>query len=374
MALFFVLECLLKVWGYGPRAYLTQVQNVFDLCIVVISAVEVPSMLTSATCKLGAERLTECGGATNFMLLRVLRLLRLARVLRAFPNFQAQVKVATEVFAEIAASFALLCLFLMVFSILGCSLFGGRLRAPFVDTQVSRGQRLFVRLSDEAVDKPGVLVGVDAVLHPLSPWKVALVPGFSGYTNLDEAPHVWLSHTAERGGHGDGHIVGISPRSGFDTLLQSVVSVFQILGGSGWPEVMKMAIEATDMSSVVYFYSLLFVGSLVLFNLFVAVIIVAFNRQVEVKTKEERLDRMPFLELKRAPGQRRKKGLYGRVYNLLMRFFAFVTRRKMQAPRDAEPVPGPIPGAAAAPGSVDTAAGSYVYVCMCVSGCLGVGV
>lgn len=76
--------------------------------------------------------------------------------------------------------------------------------------------------------------------------------------------------------------MGVSPRSGFDTLLQSIVSVFQILGGSGWPTVMQQAIEATDMSCILYFYSLIFVGSFLLFNLFVAVIIVAFNRQKEL--------------------------------------------------------------------------------------------
>ena len=154
VACFFVVEMLLKVWGYGPRAYISLKQNVFDMVIAAISAVEIPTMVAASMCKVTAEQLSDCDSSTNFMLLRVLRLLRLAKVLRAFPNFQAQVKVAIEVLAEIAASFALLCLFVMVYSILGCSLFGGRLREPFHADQVTMGQRLFVRLRGESMDRP----------------------------------------------------------------------------------------------------------------------------------------------------------------------------------------------------------------------------
>jgi len=212
----------------------------------------------------------------------------------------------------------------------------------------------------------------------LTPWKVALVPGFSGAVNTGEARHVMLVHNADidkntfetwsmGDAHGDGAIMGLSPRSGFDTLLQSITSVFQILGGSGWPEVMKMAIEATDQTSVIYFYSLLFVGSIVLFNLFVAVIIVAFNRQLEPKSTLERLDRMPFLELKRATGvRRRKKGLYGRLYNAIYYLvggcyrglFTLIMRRKFEQPRATKSVtvPQPPSSTAEASGPVGAAA------------------
>ena len=335
VAIFFLGELALKLWGWGPREYAMKLSNIFDLVITIISAVEIPAMFSSAICKFRAERLRDCNAAMNFMLLRVLRLLRLVRVLRAFPNFQSQMRVAVAVLGEVAASFGLLCLFLVVYSILGCSLFGGRLREEFHADRVLLGERVYVRLADDVLDKPGILVAADAQLHPYNPWKVALVEGFSGGEDLSAAQHVWLSDGSlqrdlglQSAGvmAGEGFIVGVSPRSGFDTLLQSLVCVFQILGGSGWPDVMQNAVESTDFSSLLYFYSLIFVGSLVLYNLFAAVIIVAFNRHKDIKDKVERLDRMPFLEVKLPPQHRKKKGIFGRL-TLLIRLLVANIRR-----------------------------------------------
>ena len=83
-----------------------------------------------------------------------------------------QVAVAVQVFSEIAASFGLLCIFLMVYAILGASLFGGRLREPFVPADVTVGERLFVQLSGEAGERPAILLDVDREGHLSAPWQV----------------------------------------------------------------------------------------------------------------------------------------------------------------------------------------------------------
>jgi hypothetical protein len=333
VAIFFLGELALKLWGLGFREYFRSFSNMFDLVVTILSAVEIPQMFVSAICKFRAERLRDCNPATNFMLLRVLRLLRLVRVLRAFPNFQAQVRVAVAVFGEVAASFGLLCLFLLVYAILGCSLFGGRLREAFDATRVSLGERVYIRLVQEELDRPGILVDLDAESHPFNPWKVAIVEGFSGAVDLAAVPHVWVADAALDRDLGlqstgvltsEGYLVGVSPRSSFDTLLQALVSVFQILGGSSWPSIMQQAVESTDFSSLLYFYSLIFIGSLVLYNLFAAVIIVAFSRHKDVVQQRERLDRMPFLEVKLPPQQRKSKGIFGRVKLVLLRLITFL--------------------------------------------------
>lgn len=102
------------------------------------------------------------------------------------------------------------------------------------------------------------------------------------------------------------------------------MSTYQILGGSGWPQVMKSAIESTDMTSVIYFYSLLFLGNVVLYNLFVAVIIVAFIRQKTTKSDAQRADRMPFLAVYRPQHARVKRGLFGRLSALAKRAMASI--------------------------------------------------
>ena len=104
------------------------------------------------------------------------------------------------------------------------------------------------------------------------------------------------------------------------------MSTYQILGGSGWPQVMKSAIESTDMTSVIYFYSLLFLGNVVLYNLFVAVIIVAFIRQKTTKSDAQRADRMPFLAVYRPQRARVKRGLFGRLSALAKRAMASIRR------------------------------------------------
>jgi hypothetical protein len=119
------------------------------------------------------------------------------------------------------------------------------------------GQRVFVRLNGNTNMRPAILVGLDRLAHPLHPWQVVPVQGFSVWANLPPATakRYWVSDAAGFAGvsgsdagrlggegllerFGDGVIVGLSPRSGFDNLIQSFVSVFQILGGSGWPDFM----------------------------------------------------------------------------------------------------------------------------------------
>ena len=87
---------------------------------------------------------------------------------------------------------------------------------------------------------------------------------------------------------------------------------------------METTVRSTDMTSIIYFYSLLFLGNLVLYNLFVAVIIVAFVRQKVDKYHTERLDRMPFLAIQRRQGARVKKGIFGRLYQFLARVLSFL--------------------------------------------------
>ena len=88
--------------------------------------------------------------------------------------------------------------------------------------------------------RPAILVGEDRFKHPLNPWQVVPVQGFSVWANLPSATaeRYWVSagfagvSGSDAGrlggeglleGFGDGVIVGLSPRSGFDKLIQSFV-------------------------------------------------------------------------------------------------------------------------------------------------------
>lgn len=66
---------------------------------------------------------------------------------------------------------------------------------------------------------------------------------------------------------------GNNSRANFDTLFWSLITIFQIITGENWNEVMFSGVSNTSWVSVVYFLSLLVVGNYILFNLFLAILL-----------------------------------------------------------------------------------------------------
>ena len=71
------------------------------------------------------------------------------------------------------------------------------------------------------------------------------------------------------------------PRHNFDTLIWSIVTVFQILTGEDWNAVMYDGIRATNSLASLYFILLLVVGNFIVVNLFVAILLSSFSEKVE---------------------------------------------------------------------------------------------
>lgn len=79
------------------------------------------------------------------------------------------------------------------------------------------------------------------------------------------------------------------PRNNFDSLLWSFVTVFQILAGEAWNEVMYSVIGVTSPVYILYFISWVVIGQFILLNLFLAVLLDNFSQQEE--EEEEELER-----------------------------------------------------------------------------------
>ncbi len=70
---------------------------------------------------------------------------------------------------------------------------------------------------------------------------------------------------------------GISPRANFDTLKEAYTTVFQVLLGENFNEVVFSAIRGTGWTSVIYFMALVITGKFLLLQMYLAVILGQFE-------------------------------------------------------------------------------------------------
>jgi len=71
---------------------------------------------------------------------------------------------------------------------------------------------------------------------------------------------------------------GEVPRENFDSIEFSIITVFQILVGDRWNEVMYMAIQSSGPASVGYFITLVLIGNFIMLNLFLAILLGNFEQ------------------------------------------------------------------------------------------------
>mmetsp|Transcript_36006 Transcript_36006/g.86996 ORF Transcript_36006/g.86996 Transcript_36006/m.86996 type:complete len:1485 (+) Transcript_36006:2-4456(+) len=313
---FFALEMIIKVIGLGAVNYLKEVANCFDVLIVVMSLIELPSGISSYTCYTGGDPerpnpVVDCasleGGAGMSVLrsFRLVRVLRIGKLVRAFPQIQRQLKVITRTIGAVSSLVTLILLFILIFAILGMSLFGGLA----IDDLESADA------DDVPYFRPGVFC---RVIEPGNPrMRTARFVSYNtshmnGNGTVDDpfrpAPYemhfwaedgnnFWISHAEDVNPAGwedlsqeiqEVTIVGIRPRNGFDTFFFSCLTVFQLLTTSDLGDVMYPALRGTTGIAALYFVALVVIGNFMLFNLFVAIIITGFSETKAMIQKEER--------------------------------------------------------------------------------------
>ena len=67
------------------------------------------------------------------------------------------------------------------------------------------------------------------------------------------------------------------PQANFDTLIQALTTVFQVLVGDNFLEVMLQALRANGWSGIVYFIFLILFGKYLLVQLYLAIILGLFE-------------------------------------------------------------------------------------------------
>ena len=71
---------------------------------------------------------------------------------------------------------------------------------------------------------------------------------------------------------------GESPRENFDSLGNSLLTIFEVLIGSDWSLVMYNCIRALGTKCAIYFILLVIMGTIILMNLFLAIMLGNFDK------------------------------------------------------------------------------------------------
>ncbi|XP_060523337.1 voltage-dependent T-type calcium channel subunit alpha-1H-like isoform X2 [Cylas formicarius] len=162
---------------------------------------------------------------SGLSVLRTFRLLRILKLVRFMPNLRRQLFVMLRTMDNVAVFFSLLILFIFIFSILGMNIFGCKFCK---DASKYNSERICVSNSDDDKD-----------------------------------------------------------RKNFDSLLWSLVTVFQILTQEDWNMVLSNGMDKTSHWAALYFVALMTFGNYVLFNLLVAILVEGFSSERNERRERE---------------------------------------------------------------------------------------
>ncbi|XP_004690092.1 PREDICTED: voltage-dependent L-type calcium channel subunit alpha-1F isoform X2 [Condylura cristata] len=153
----FTVEMLLKLYGLGPSAYVSSFFNRFD-CFVVCGGI-----LETTLVEVGAMQ------PLGISVLRCVRLLRIFKVTRHWASLSNLVASLLNSMKSIASLLLLLFLFIIIFSLLGMQLFGGKFN--FDQTHTKRST--FDTFPQALLTVFQILTGED--------WNVVMYDGIMAY-------------------------------------------------------------------------------------------------------------------------------------------------------------------------------------------------
>ncbi|KAJ3586916.1 hypothetical protein NHX12_013308 [Muraenolepis orangiensis] len=124
LLLLFILEMLAKMYALGPRTYFMSVFNRFDFFVVMCGIVEMILLSVQSITPLGLS------------VLRCIRILRFLKVTKYWKSLSNLVASLLNSVRSIASLLLLLFLFIVIFSLLGMQVFGGKFN--FTDNRPRR--------------------------------------------------------------------------------------------------------------------------------------------------------------------------------------------------------------------------------------------
>jgi voltage-dependent calcium channel L type alpha-1D len=281
----FLMEMIIKTGGFGLARYFSDVYNLFDFFIVVISLVEIYSVTTTAICLLSSsdgEQATLCdSGGSGLSVLRTFRLLRLIKLLKSFPNLQTQLAVAGKTLGSTSWLFLLVFIFLVIFTILGMSQFAG---AIIDDPEaLIMGSSVLVYWNEDIASGPtrlwpGIVTNLSTVTYPYHYFVAYKFPHVGRNSTVGEwmycpslcpADHEELCMQPP-------FIRGAVPRGNWDGFFVGFITTFEMVTQDNWNTIMYASTRYSSTLAAVYFILLIIIGNFILFNLLIAIIIQGF--------------------------------------------------------------------------------------------------
>ena len=233
----FTFEMLVKIFAkgffFGKHSYLKDPWDVMDFVVVLLAYIA----LIPGT------------GGNSVTAIRSVRLLRPLRTISTNENMKVLVMALLHALPQMGDVLTLLMFMFFVFGLVGLQLFGGRL-----------SQRCF---------------NADGSLDETNPYLCS-----TGSSEFTCGPTQYCDNYENPNG-------GVT---GFDTILQSFLTVLQCISTEGWTDVMYWVFEAVSYWGVIYFVILMFIGAMFVVELVVAVIVQAYQ------TSQEQIDLQKFVE------------------------------------------------------------------------------
>ena len=259
---YFGIEMIIKISGLGVRGYMAESMNTFDGVVVIMSFVEI------TLAQVGDSAI---GGSLS--VLRTFRLMHVFKLARSWKELNRIINTIFKSLASIAYLSLILLLFVFIFALLGMQFFGYKfyfcdytgvdaeaLCPPGVDPNLCPGHRdCYVRCDSSDI---GQWLDVEGSKYNELAQCLQYPPGDEATFWQEDGVECWAK-------------VGWSDvaRHNFDNIYWSVITIFQILTGENWNEVMYDGMRSTGSLSCIYFLLLFILGNYIILNLFLAILL-----------------------------------------------------------------------------------------------------
>ena len=120
----FVIESMLKLYGYGFNRFKNDFFNLFDVVVAVVSIIEVSVSLSSDN----SNQKTAASAFRAVRIFRIFRVLRVTRLLRSLRFMKIIIEVIKGTLEQFAYISVLLFLFIFIFTLLGTQIYGGQFK------------------------------------------------------------------------------------------------------------------------------------------------------------------------------------------------------------------------------------------------------
>jgi sensor histidine kinase YesM len=80
---------------------------------------------------------------------------------------------------------------------------------------------------------------------------------------------------------------GVSPRTNFDTLDWAIITIFEVLMGESWNDIMYQVIRSMNGVAGLYFIMLVVGGNIIMLNLFLAILLGNFDKARNFQQKKK---------------------------------------------------------------------------------------